>query len=169
MRSPTRSPATATPRGTPPWPAARRRFARSGRVRIKRGEAARLSSLVCGTARRAEAADLDDLPFDDIAAAFADPPHGLDDLVVSDLFGRPAIFANHELALMGMLDIDAGDKRARGLDLVDQLVGEQEFERPVNRWRPEPLPPRLQLRQESVGADRLARLQDQLEHAPPQR
>jgi hypothetical protein len=47
------------------------------------------------------------------------------DLFVLDLLGRAAILADHELALVRMLDITAGDECARRLDLVDQLVSEQ--------------------------------------------
>ena len=56
-----------------------------------------------------------------------------------------------------MLDVAAGDKCARSLDLVDQLVGEQEFERPVDGRRPQLAAPAAQLGEQRIGSGRLIR------------
>jgi hypothetical protein len=118
-------------------------------------------------AGRTQSSRLDDLPFHGKASVFAEPAQAFDDLVVTDLLCRAAIFANHELALMRVVDITAGDIGARRLDLMDQLVSEQEFERAVDGRRPELAAPALQLGKQGVGTGRLIRQQDQLEHPPP--
>jgi hypothetical protein len=56
---------------------------------------------------------------------------------------------------MRMLNIVAGHKRARCLDLMDQSMSEQKFERAVNGWRPEFTPLALELCKQSIGAGRL--------------
>src|SRR5689334_20754151 len=88
-------------------------------------------------AGKAEPAHLDDLPLDRETASLPDPAQALDDPVIADFLGHAAIFADHKLALMRVLDVGAGDECARGLDLMDQLVREQKIERPVDRRRPE--------------------------------
>jgi hypothetical protein len=117
-------------------------------------------------AGRTQSSCLDNLPFYGKAPVLAEPAQALNDLVVTDLLCRTAIFANHELALMRVVDITAGDIGARRLDLMDQLVREQKFERAVDGRRPELAAPALQLGEQSVGAGRLIRQQDQLEHPP---
>ena len=103
------------------------------------------SSPLGSTRSRTQSSRLDDLPFHGKAPIFAEPAQALDDLVVPDLLCRAAIFANHELTLMGMVYIAADDIGARRLYLVDQLVCEQEFECAVDSRRPEPAAPALQL------------------------
>ena len=76
---------------------------------------------------------------------------------VPELLGGAAIVADHELAFVRMLDIAAGDERARSLDLVDQLVREQEFEGPVDGRRPELAAAALQFGEQRIGPRRLIR------------
>ena len=114
-------------------------------------------------------AGFDHLPLDGETPFFAKSAQAIDNPVVSDLLGRAAILADHELALMRVLSIAAGDKRVGGFHLVDQLVGEQEIERTVDGWRTELAAPALELREERIGSCRLVGLQDQLENTPSDR
>src|SRR5215469_7491514 len=120
---PTRSPARGDLQEAELSPAFRGRSAPIGRARKYSGDAQRWTARSCspmyGPARRTQSARLDDLPLNGKAPPFAELTQALHDGFVLDLFGRAAVFANHELALMRMLDIAAGDKRARCLDLVN--------------------------------------------------
>src|SRR5271165_540594 len=159
MTRPSRSRARASPLRTRPSRAARLRSARAGHVRKDRGHGralpARARSPLCRAAGGAKSPRLDDLPFDGIAPPLAEPAQAPHDIFVAELFGGAAIVADHELAFVGMLDIPAGDERARSLDLVDQLVREQEFERPVDGRRPELSAAALQLGEQRVCPGRL--------------
>ena len=109
-----------------------------------------------GAAGGTQPAGFDHLPLDGKAPPFAEPAQALDDFVVPDLLGRPTIFADHELALMQVLDIAAGDKGVGGFDLVDQLVDEQKVERAVDRRRAELAALILELCEQCIGSRRLA-------------
>jgi len=75
-------------------------------------------------AGRAKSTRLDHLPLYGKTASLAEPTQALHDRSVADLFGRAAVFTNHELALMRMFNIATGDKRTRRLDFVDQFMRE---------------------------------------------
>src|ERR1700756_21511 len=115
MTAPTRWRARASLQRTPPWPAARRRFARASRAGENPGEhessEARSRSPLPGPARGTPPAGLDSLPLDGKTPPFAEPTQACHDLVVLDLFGRTAVFADHELTLMRALGVAARDKR----------------------------------------------------------
>src|SRR6266446_542541 len=148
-----------------PRPAARRRSARRGRVakELEPGESpgvdeslVRLSrSPLPGAAGGAQPAGLDDLPLDGKTPPFAQPAQAPHDFVVADLLGGTAVFADHELALMRMLDVAAGDKRVGGLGLMDELVGEQKIEGAVDGRRAELAALLLELREQRIGSGRL--------------
>src|SRR5882724_1034708 len=176
MTAPTRSQARAYMMRSRPKPAARRRFARTGRVAEKPepGESpgvdeslARQSRLpLPGAAGGAQPAGLDDLPLDGKTPSFAQPAQAPHDFVVADLLGGTTVFADHELALMRMLDVAAGDKGVGGLDLMNELVGEQKIERAVNCRRAELAAFLLELCEQRVGTYRLVGQQNQFEDAP---
>ena len=117
-----------------------------------------------GAAGGTQPARLDDLPADGKAAILAEPAQALDDRIVLKLLGRTAIVANHELALVRMLDIVAGDKRADALDLVDELVRHQKIEGAIDGRRTDLAAFAVQCREQRISADRLASGKDQLEH-----
>src|SRR5690349_6134607 len=143
MTGPTRSQARASMMRSRPRPAARRRFARRGRVaeKLEPGESPGMDESLAqrsrlplpGAASGAQPAGLDDLPLDSKTPPFAQPTQAPYDFVVADLLGGATVLADHELALMRMLDILAGDKGVGGLDLMNELVGEQKIERAVDR------------------------------------
>lgn len=128
-----------------------------------------LASAMDGSAGGAQPARFDDLPGDGEAAIRAEPAQRFDDCVVLDFLGRAAIVADHELALMRMLDIVAGDERADALDLVNELVREQKVERAIDgRWA-ELAPFALEGSQQRIGADRVLRGENEFEDPPPYR
>jgi hypothetical protein len=108
-----------------------------------------------GAAGGAQPAGLDDLPLDGKTPPFTQPAQAPHDFVVADLLGGTTVFADHELALMRMLDIAAGDKRVGGFDLMNELVGDQKIERAVDRRRAELAALLLELCQQCVGSLRL--------------
>src|SRR5579883_412447 len=118
-----------------------------------------------GAAGAAEPAQLDDLPIDLEAERAAMPPQRLRDRVVVQLLRRSAIRADDELAVMRMIDIGAAGESVEALDAMDELLLEQEIDRPIDGGRRALV---VELRQQRIGADRLSRLQDQLEHPPAQ-
>jgi len=107
--------------------AARSRFARSGRDRKIPGDGRpspeHSRSPVCGTAGGTPSTGLDHLALDSETPTLAEPAQTPHDLFVPDLLGRAAVVADHELAVMGMLDVTAGDERARSFDLMDRPAG----------------------------------------------
>src|SRR5215469_7450326 len=137
MTMPTRSQARASMRRSRPRPAARRRFARTGRVaeRPEPGESSvRRSRLpLPGAAGGAQPASLYDLPLYGKTPPFAQPAQAPYDLVVAQLLGGAAVFADHELALMRMLDVATGDKGVGGLDLMNEFVGDEKIECAIDR------------------------------------
>src|SRR6266436_1843100 len=173
MIAPTRSQARASMMRSRPRPAARRRFARRGRVaeKLEPGESSVLRSRLPlpGAAGGAQPAGLDDLPLDGKTPPFAQPAQAPHDFVVADLLSGTTVFADHELALMRMLDVAAGDKGVGGLDLMNELVGDQKIERAVDRRRAELAALLLELREQRVGSRRLVGSQDQLENPPAHR
>src|SRR5262249_3494707 len=158
---PSRSRPRAVPLRPLLWRAARRCSVRASRERKypRRGRAlrARTSSSLCRATGRTQSTRLDDLPLDGKAPSLAEPAQALHDTLVVQLLGGAAIVADHELAFVGMLDVDAGDKRARRLDFMDQFVREQEFERAVDCRRPEFAASALQFGEKRVGTHRLIR------------
>src|SRR5438132_9277076 len=174
MTGPTRSQARACMMRSRPRPAARRRSARRGRVakELEPGESPGVDeSLVLrsrlplpGAAGGAQPAGLDDLALDGKTPPFAQPAQAPHYFVVADLLGGATVLADHELALMRMLDVAAGDKGVGGLDLMNELVGEQKIERAIDRRRPELAALLLELREQCIGSRRLVGSQDQLEH-----
>src|SRR5947209_2599874 len=161
MTTPSKLRARAGPLRKRPSLAARLRSAPAGHAPTNRGHGratrTRARSPLCRAAGGAQSARLDDLPLDGKTPALPEPSQDLHDLVVADLFGGAAIVADHELSFVRMLDIAAGDKGARSLDLVDQLVGEQKFERPVDSRRPQLAAPAAQLGEQRIGSRRLIR------------
>src|SRR5690348_4454765 len=169
MRAPSRSRAKAGTPGSRPSRAARRRFAPAGRDRAQPGSGqgppgprrssgpARGGSPLGRATGRAQTAGLDDLPLDGKAPSLTEPAQAPHDLLVAQLFGGSTIVADHELAFVRMFDIAASNECARSLDLVDQLVREQEFERTVDGGRPELAAPALQFTEQRVGPGRLIR------------
>src|SRR2546421_10550677 len=126
MSGPTRSRAKAGIMRARPRPAARRRFARAAPGEESPGKdessAGRSSLPLPGAAGGTQPAGLDDLPLDGKTPPFAEPPQAPHDFIVADLLGGAAVFADHELALMRMLDIAAGDQSVGGLDLMNEVV-----------------------------------------------
>src|SRR3984893_6068248 len=162
MTAPTRSQARACMMRSPPRPAARRRFARRGHVAEKPepGESSvRPSRLpLPDAAGGAQPAGLDDLPLDGKTPPFAQATQAPHDFGVADLLGGTAVFADHELALVRMLDVAARDKGVGGLDLMNKLVGEQKIERAVDRRRAELAALLFELREQCIGSCRLVGL-----------
>lgn len=105
----------------------------------------------------------DNLPFDGKAPSLAEPTQTLHDVIIVQLLGGTAIVADHELALVRIPNIAAGNKRTGRLDLVDELVREQEIERPVDGGWPELPSAALQLGEQRISPDRLIRRQNQFE------
>src|SRR5882724_6138062 len=165
MTAPTRSPARACMMRSRPRPAARRRFARTGRVAEKPepGESPGVDESLAlqsrlplsGAAGGAPPAGLDDLALDGKTPPFAQPTQAPHDFVVANLLGGATVLADHELAFMRMLDVAAGDKGVGGLDLMNELVGEQKIERAVDRRRAELAAFLLELREQCIGSGRL--------------
>jgi hypothetical protein len=117
----------------------------------------------------AQPARFDDLPRDGKAAVFAEATQALHDRVVLDLLGHSTIVADHELALVRVLDIAAGNKGADTFDFVDQQMGKKKVERTVDGGRPEFAPLALQRGKQRVGANRLLCAKNQFEDPPPHR
>ena len=65
--------------------------------------------------------------------------------------------------------VGAGDEGAEPLDAVDEAVGDEEVERPVDDRRLAPQPRRRQPVEELVGGQRPMRLEQRLEHEGPRR
>jgi len=122
----------------------------------------------CATGRT-QSANLDNLPGDGKAAIFAEPAQALYDCLIVDLFGGAAIVADHKLAFVRVLDVVTGNKSARALDLMDQLVGKQKIERAIDCRRTKLAALTLQFCKHRIGADRLIGSKDQFEHPPSHR
>src|SRR5712671_4315893 len=161
MTTPSISRATAGPPRKPPSLAARLRSAQAGHAPTNRGHGraprARAPSPLRRAAGGAQPARLDDLPLDGKTPPLPQAAQALYNVVVAQLFGGAAIVADHELAFVRMLDIATGDERARGLDLVDQLVRQQEFERTVDGRRTQLAAPAPQPGEQGVSSRRLIR------------
>ena len=63
---------------------------------------------------------------------------------------------------------DAPDVRRKTLELVDQPVFQQKFERSVNRWRGRAMPGRAQPVQQVIGSGGSIGFQYQAQYFPPQ-
>src|SRR5947209_12495872 len=117
MTKPSRSRARAGPLRTQPSRAARLRSARAGHGAPSCGNARALPgqphSSLYRAAGRAQSARLDYLARYGKTSFFSKAAQALHDLVIAQLFGGAAIVADHELAFVRMLDIAAGDERAR--------------------------------------------------------
>jgi hypothetical protein len=118
-----------------------------------------------GAAGGAQSARLDDLPADDKAAILAKAAQAEHNRLVLYFLGGAAIVANHELALVRMLNIVARDKRAHTFDFMDELVEQQKIERAINRRRADLAALVLQSSEERIRADRLIGSENKFEHA----
>src|SRR5262249_31139664 len=101
MTMPTRLRATAGRQETAPATPARLHFARGGRGRepsgTGRGRAAARRSTVRRATGGTQSARLDDLALHRKTSPFAKPAQALHNRLVPNLFGRAAVFADHEL------------------------------------------------------------------------
>ena len=112
-----------------------------------------------------QSARLDDVSADGKAAILAEAAQAAHNRLILYFLGGAAIVANHELALVRMLGVIAGDKRAHTFDFMDELVQQQKIERAINRRRPDLSALILQSGEQRIRTDRLIGSEDQLEHA----
>jgi len=111
----------------------------------------------------AASTQLDDLPAQLEALLLALALQCSGNRLVMDLDRIAAIGADHELAIVGIAEIDASDEGVERFDPVDATMRDQKVERTVNgRWRLR-AHMRVELGEQFVSADGMAALEHKLE------
>src|SRR5215472_60911 len=120
-------------------------------------------------AMRAAAGELDGEAVEAEAAGGGLAPGAGGDLAALDLRHLAAPGADQELAGVVLLRLRAADIGVQGFQPVDEALGDEEIERPVDGGRGRGTHPRLAMEglQNRIGADGLVLAPDDLEHAAP--
>ena len=111
----------------------------------------------------AASAQLDDLLAQLEALLLALALQGARNRLVMDLDSIAAIGADHELAIVGVAEIDASDESVERFDPVDATMRNQKIERAVNGRRRLRAHMRVELAEQFVSADGMAALEHEFE------